>query len=126
MVRQGAHVNAVGAITPEREEFHQEILSRAGLVAADSLAAVQKLSKEFMTYYDDGPGDWSDVRSIGSLVAEGWSRPADVDLTLFKAMGMGISDLSLGSAIYQRAREAGMGRSMPHPARMEPRLRPGA
>lgn len=126
MVRRGAHVNAVGAITPEREEFDQAILARASHVAADSLAAVQKLSKEFMTYYDDGPGDWAAVRPIGSLVAEGWGRPSDVDLTLFKAMGMGVSDLALGSAIYQRALEAGMGRPMPHPARVEPRLRPGA
>ena len=126
MVRRGAHVNAVGAITPEREEFDQAILARADLVAADSLPAVQKLSKEFMTYYDDGPGDWAAVRPISGLVAEGWSRPSGVDLTLFKAMGMGVSDLSLGSAIYQRALEAGMGRPMPHPARVEPRLRPGA
>jgi hypothetical protein len=41
-------------------------------------------------------------------------------------MGMGVSDLGLGSAIYRRALEVGMGRPMAHPARVEPRFRPGA
>ncbi|MFQ6016970.1 MAG: ornithine cyclodeaminase family protein [Kiloniellaceae bacterium] len=123
MVARGAHVNAVGAITPEREEFAQDLFPRVDLAAADSVPAVQRLSKEFMTYYDGGPGEWTAVRPLSALIAAGECRPANADLTLFKAMGMGISDLSLGMALYERARATGRGRPFPHPERAEPRLR---
>lgn len=123
MVARGAHVNAVGAITPEREEFAQDLFARISFVAADSPQTVRRLSKELMTYYGDGPGDWSDVQPISAVVAAGAGRPPGADLTLFKAMGMGISDLALGLALDQRARAAGAGRPIPHPEKVEPRLR---
>jgi ornithine cyclodeaminase len=37
-------------------------------------------------------------------------------------MGMGISDLSLGTEIYRRALARGRGRPFPHPERAKPRL----
>ena len=123
MIRAGAHINAVGSISPEREEFSQDIFPRCSLIAGDSVPGIQKLSKEFMTYYDGGKADWADVKSICDVVAAGKPRLDDVDLTLFKAMGMGISDLSLGMRLYERAMETGKGRAMPHPEKVKPRLR---
>jgi ornithine cyclodeaminase len=43
-------------------------------------------------------------------------------LTLFKAMGMGLSDLALGIEILNRVRASGGGRSIPHPKPAQPRL----
>jgi ornithine cyclodeaminase len=118
----GAHVNAIGAIGPERQELAQDVFPRAAAVAADLPASVRRLSAEFMRYYGDGPGNWDEVRPISALIAEGWRRPAGADLTLFKAMGMGVSDLALAVRILEGARAAGLGRPMPHPARARPRL----
>lgn len=123
MLREGAHVNAVGAISPEREELMQDIFPRSGLVAVDNLPAVQKLATEMIKFYGQGGGEWSKVKLLSALVADGSGRPGDCDLTLFKAMGMGISDLSLALEIHNRALAAGMGRRFPHPQRVEPRLR---
>jgi ornithine cyclodeaminase len=41
---------------------------------------------------------------------------------LFKAMGMGISDLALGVELLKRAREHGAGRAIPQPKKTKPRL----
>jgi len=119
----GSHFNAVGAITPEREEFSQDVFSRVGLVAADNPAAVVKLSKEFKAHYEKPENNWKDVRPLSSLVAAGEARGNEVDLSLFKAMGMGISDMSLGIEILNKAIKAGKGRPIPHPQRVQPRLR---
>jgi len=51
MLEKGAHVNAVGAIAPDREEFAQDVFARATIVAVDNLPGVQQLSREFMTRY---------------------------------------------------------------------------
>ena len=48
------------------------------------------------------------MRPLSAVVAEGKGRPAGADLTLFKAMGMGISDLALGIEILRRAGELGV------------------
>jgi len=119
-LRRGTHVNAVGAIAPDREEFHQDLFHRASLVAVDNLQAVQQLSRELMTRYRDR--GWQDVRLLSEVVASGRRRtPAD-DLTLFKAMGMGISDVALGAELLQRARSSGHGRPVPQPRKQEARV----
>ena len=122
MLRRGAHVNAVGAISPEREELLQDVFPRSGLVVVDNLPAVQKLATEMIRSYGMSGGDWSKVKLLSAQVADGRGRPADCDLTLFKAMGMGISDLSLALEIHNRALATGAGRRFPHPQRAEPRL----
>ena len=51
MLARGAHVNAVGAITLDRVEFSTDVFARCGIVAADSVPAVQHLSREFQEHY---------------------------------------------------------------------------
>lgn len=116
----GAHLNAVGAIAPDREEFAQDVFPRATLVAVDDPAGVQKLSREFITRY--GGGDWATVQPLSRLIAAGRRREAGDDVTLFKAMGMGISDLALGAELLRRARERGTGRPLAQPKKAKPRL----
>jgi alanine dehydrogenase len=122
MVARGAHVNAVGAITPERLEFEPEILDRCDPIAVDSVDQTKRLSREFMTYFEQGRKPWSAVLPLSALVAS--PVPRGSDLTLFKAMGMGISDLSLGIQCYRLAAEQGLGRNIPSPQRARIRLRP--
>jgi alanine dehydrogenase len=124
MVARGAHINAVGAITPERAEFEPEILDRCDPIVADNVEQTKRLSREFISYFEQGRKAWSAVTPLSALVAGSQGRPPESDLTLFKAMGMGISDLSLGIQCYQRAAEHGLGRSIPHPQRARIRLRP--
>ncbi len=124
MLARGAHVNAVGAITPERAEFEPEILDRCDPIVVDSVDQTQRLSREFITYFEQGRKTWSAVTPLSALIAGAQARPQESDLTLFKAMGMGISDLSLGIQCYRQAAEHGLGRSIPHPQRAQIRLRP--
>ncbi|MDF0546518.1 ornithine cyclodeaminase family protein [Sphingobium sp. H39-3-25] len=118
----GVHVNAVGSITPERAEFEPALLARATVVAADSPPQVRRLSREFMEAFGDADHEWARLQPLSTLVAENCNRPAHADLTVFKAMGMGISDMALGIALLEGARKAGLGRLIPRPVRVAPRL----
>ena len=123
MVAPGAHINAMGAIVPKRVEFEPSILARCDVVAVDSIDSIRNLSREFIDHYDDGPGSWDDVIPISRLIADGYRRPADAGVTLFKAMGMGMSDLALGIEILARARAKNAGHPLPERVRTPPRLR---
>lgn len=119
---RGVHVNAVGAITPERAEFEPALLQRASAIAADSVPQVRRLSREFIEAFGEDDQLWSRVRPLSELVVAGDRPAAHADLTLFKAMGMGISDLSLGIAVLKRARMLGLGTPLPDITRQSPRL----
>lgn len=126
MLTKGAHVNAIGAIVPERAEVARDVLERCDRVVVDSVPQAQKLSRELMEYF--GPADsegWKRVTPLSSLVAAREVRDRACDLTLFKSLGIGVSDLALGMEIYRRALEEGAGRSFPHPRKVSPRLRAG-
>ena len=100
------------------------MIARCTQVVVDSLPQAQKLSRELRDFF--GPPEderWKRVRSLAEAVAAGQSRsPAD-DLTLFKSLGMGISDLALGMELYQKALVLKLGREFAHPERVAPRLR---
>ncbi|WP_119166283.1 ornithine cyclodeaminase family protein [Algihabitans albus] len=118
----GTHLNAIGAISPEREEFGQDVFERCASIGVDSLASVRRLSKEFRTRFGEDETAWQAVRPLSALVAEGAGRRTGADLTLFKAMGMGISDLAVGLAALREAEAQGLGRRLPHPTKVKPRL----
>jgi ornithine cyclodeaminase len=59
---------------------------------------------------------------LSRLIASGRRRSGADDVSLFKAMGMGISDLALGAELLKRARERGAGRAIPQPKKLKPRL----
>jgi ornithine cyclodeaminase len=123
MCARGAHINAIGAIVPSRAEIAQDVLARCTRVAADSIPQARKLSREMIEFYGADPAGWGAVQSLAQVVSTGPRRLPSDDLTLFKSLGMGISDLSLGIELYRRAVAAGTGREIPHPQKAAPRLR---
>lgn len=123
MVGRGAHINSVGAIEPSRAELAADLFPRCRRIVVDNVAQAQKLSRELMDYLGPNQAEWEKVQPLSQVVASGQKRSAAEDLTLFKSLGMGISDLSLGMELYQRALRAGAGRRLPQPEKVQPRLK---
>lgn len=121
MLARGAHLNAVGAILPANAEFHQDVFDRVDLIAVDDVTNVKRASREFIERHAGSDADWSAVRALADVIAQGMERPAACDVSLFKAMGMGLSDLSVAVLALERARAQGVGRSITHPVRAVPR-----
>ncbi len=123
MIASGAHINAIGAIVPSRAEIARDVLARCSRVVVDSVPASQKLSRELMDFFGAADQEgWKRVSSLADLVASGETRSAGDDLTLFKSLEMGISDLALGIELYRKARAEGLGHEFAHPEKAAPRL----
>ncbi|HLH26763.1 MAG TPA: ornithine cyclodeaminase family protein [Chloroflexota bacterium] len=116
----GVHVNALSSIRPESRELDDSVWRRASCVVVDDRAHA----------FESGDGQ-SALRSSSARqddVAELWEviagrrpgRRSPDDVTLFKAVGTGLLDLALAIAIYERARERGLGADVGG----FPRLRP--
>ena len=115
MLARGTHINAIGAIVPTACEVASDVVARASQIVVDSVPQAQKLSRELIRSFGADASRWSQVRSLAELVARQQRRAPAADLTLFKSLGMGISDLSLGIELYQKALERGLGRRLEHP-----------
>jgi alanine dehydrogenase len=122
MAARGSHVNAMGAIVPARAEFTQDLFPRCGVIAVDTLAGVRELSREFRDRFGSDEAAWRAVTPVSALVANGATRTRDCDVTLFKAMGMGLSDLALGVEVLARAERRGGAHALPERVRVPPRL----
>ena len=124
MIARGAHVNAVGAIVPSRAEIARDVLERCDRVVVDSVPQAQKLSRELLEFFGSPDGEgWKRVEPLSGVVAAREPRDPALDLTLFKSLGVGVSDLALGIELYRMAVERGAGRGFPHPRKVPPRLR---
>jgi ornithine cyclodeaminase/alanine dehydrogenase-like protein (mu-crystallin family)/gentisate 1,2-dioxygenase len=118
MLREGAHINAIGAIVRTGAEVTPDLVTRCERIVVDSVGQAQKLSREL-----EGIA-WERVQPLSQLLV---SRPArsENETTLFKTLGIGIADLALASEIFSRAVELRLGRVLPHPQKAAPRLRVG-
>lgn len=121
MLAPGTHVNAAGAILPGNAEFHQNLFSRASLVVVDSIANARKASRELREHFGSREEDWAEVKTLGEVLLAGGGRPDHADITLFKPMGMGLSDLSVAAAVYERAIGQDLGIRLPAGELPEPR-----
>jgi alanine dehydrogenase len=124
MFARGAHINAIGAIVPSRAEVARDVLERCSRIVVDSVPQAQKLARELIDLFGTADHEgWQQVQSLAEIVAAREARSPKDDVTLFKSLGMGISDLALGIELYRRARANGFGREFAHPQKVMPRLR---
>ncbi len=121
-VTKGTHINAIGAIVPARSEFFEDVFPRSTTIGVDTLPGVQELSREFIDYFGAGKDSWDKVIPLSKIISQGHKRPADTDLSLFKAMGMGISDLAMAIEVLKKAESGGLGHKLPERVRHMPRF----
>lgn len=113
MLGEDVHINAVGAVTPERRELANDVVTGARRVVTDDVDTARHLAPELVSA--------NDVARLCDVVAAG-TVAREPGVSVFKAMGVGIGDLALGAEILALATPLGVGRTMTAPRRVTPRL----
>lgn len=109
-------LNAVGAILPSKAEFEQSVFSMADLVVVDDIENARKGSKELREFYGVEAASWEGVSLLGDLINNNYEKQSE-KLTIFKGMGMGLSDLAVATLVYQKALIDNIGVEMPDQTR---------
>jgi alanine dehydrogenase len=109
-IAPGAHVNAVGACTPNARELDAATVARSRLFT-DRRESLLAEAGDFLLAC--GEGAVTDSHILGELgeVLEGQipGRRSDDEVTLFKSLGIAVEDLAAGRFLYERALAAGRG-----------------
>ena len=107
----GAHVNAVGASTPNARELDVETVAAAALFA-DSRESLHNEAGEYQLALEQGAISGEDhVRATLGEVLAGLhpGRADDEELTLFRSLGLAVEDLAAAEVAVAGARRLGRG-----------------
>jgi ornithine cyclodeaminase/alanine dehydrogenase-like protein (mu-crystallin family) len=110
-LREGTHINAIGAFTPEMRELDDIALRRCDRIAVDSREAVWAEAGDFIIPSKAGWFTPGHVQAeIGEIAAgREVGRDAASEITLFKTVGLAILDVAVADAIVERAELKGIG-----------------
>jgi ornithine cyclodeaminase len=97
MIKDGAHVNAVGTFSPVTREAASDLISASGLYA-DQVEAMKKESGEYLVPLSEGLITEEHIRgSIGEvLLGKAAGRQNEKEITLFDALGLAVEDIICG------------------------------
>lgn len=110
----GTHINAAGSNALVRSELDHAAVQRAALIAVDSKDQAKIECGDLLGPVERGLIHWDQVRELGDVVAGHIpGRRSDADITLFESQGLAIEDIAVAAAVYERARQEGMGEALP-------------
>jgi ornithine cyclodeaminase len=99
-LRPGTHITAVGSDTAEKQELDAEILGRADLVVADSVAQCL-IRGEIHQALKAGTIAQFDLVELGQLLAGGHSgRTSEAQITVADLTGVAVQDIKIAEAVY--------------------------
>ncbi len=110
-VEAGAHVNSIGAYTPEMREVDGTLVRRARIVVDQREAALEEAG-DLIGPIRDGVIDEDDLHAeLGEIVDGARPGRASADeITLFKSVGSAAQDLAAAVRVLARVEAEGWGR----------------
>jgi ornithine cyclodeaminase/alanine dehydrogenase-like protein (mu-crystallin family) len=102
-ISDGVHINAIGSYTPRMQEIDPLII-KGGRLFADSRKAVLKESGDLIRPIREGIFSDAIIEAeIGDLINnQVTGRDNDRENTIFKSVGLGVQDLYVANAIYEK------------------------
>ena len=110
-LREGAHVNPIGAHTPRTREIDTEAVTRASVLAVETEDTLLEAG-DFQMAETEAGGVLDRVVTLGSLagpVAPSSKGRDPGAITIFKSCGVAFEDLAVASLAFRRASQAGLG-----------------
>ena len=111
-VQPGAHINALGADAPGKQELEPAIL-REGRVFLDDMEQASESGEVNVPLHNGELARDAIAGTLGEVVAGRLAgRTAAGDITVFDSTGLAVQDLALARMIYERARSARVGHAI--------------
>ncbi len=111
-IKEGTHINAIGADAVGKEELDPELLIRSKIVVDDIVQALHSgevnvpLSKHYISE--------NDIHAQLGEVITGLKpgRTSEEEITIFDSTGLAIQDVASAHLVYERAVDKGLGRQV--------------
>lgn len=113
-IKKGAHVNGVGAYTPDMHEIPGELLARADKIVFDTMEGVLAEAGDIITPLKEDLIQKSDIDGVlGELILDKITgREHEDDITVFKTVGTAVLDVVTAQKILLKAKAADVGQKI--------------
>jgi alanine dehydrogenase len=102
-LKQGIHINAAGANSPNRREIDQDVVLAADRLVTDSIEQARQEAAEFRDLVDRGLMEWDRVDELGQVICGiKPGRTSQKQITLFKSLGIALEDIAVADLVYRR------------------------
>ncbi len=110
-LRPGAHVNAIGAYTPQMQEIDAETLRRASKIVIDARSGALAEAGDLIIALQQGAIKETDIYAEIGEIAAGRKpgREREHEITFFKSVGNAVQDAAVARAIYDAALRENLG-----------------
>ncbi len=102
-IKEGAHINAIGACRPNHREL-DSVLASKGLFFSDSDLSFRNEAGDFLIPLGEGTINWDRYRGmIGSLLSKEINRRRDnKEITIFKGLGNAVEDVIVANYLLEK------------------------
>ena len=112
-LKDGAHINAVGACFPHTRELDSATVRDSTFVADSRESAVNESGDYLIALAEGAIGEDHIAAELGDVL-EGThpGRTSAEEITVFESLGIAVEDLFAAEYVVARAREAGRGQTV--------------
>jgi ornithine cyclodeaminase/alanine dehydrogenase-like protein (mu-crystallin family) len=113
-LKNGAHINAVGACLPHMRELDTQTVADAAFFT-DRRESAENEAGDFVLAREEGAIGPEHIRAELGEVLAGMApgRGSDDEITVFESLGVAIEDLAAADHVVRRARAEGVGAEVP-------------
>ncbi|MCI0455339.1 MAG: ornithine cyclodeaminase family protein [Candidatus Dadabacteria bacterium] len=117
LIEKRVHINAIGGNFLFKREIDETAVRKSDIIVVESVEQSKIEAGEFLPSIEKGRLQWEQVHELGEvLVGKVKGRTRDVDITLFKSLGIAIEDIAIAAHIYELAKKRGMGQKLKIPS----------
>jgi ornithine cyclodeaminase len=113
-LKDGVHINAVGACLPDTRELDSATVAASTFIA-DRRESAESESGDYRLALAEGAiGDDHIAAELGDVLTGAHpGRTSTDEITVFESLGVAVEDLFAAEYLVERARESGRGQSIP-------------
>lgn len=111
-IKEGTHINAIGADAVGKEELDPELIIRSKIVVDDIVQALHsgEVNVPLSKYYISENDIHAQLGEV--IVGLKPGRTSEEEITIFDSTGLAIQDVASAHLVYQRALSKGLGRQV--------------
>lgn len=109
-LKQGSHINAVGAYTPKMQEIPSETVVRAKVVIDHRTASLSEAGDLLIPLHQGLMKQDHIYAELGEIIAGSKpGRESETEITLFKSVGVAVQDIATATRALANAERMGLG-----------------
>jgi len=112
-LREGVHINSIGAHTPDSRELDNKTIKKSKIVVDSKDAALRETGDLIIPMKEGIISKDSIYAELGEIVlGRKKGRTSDREITLFKSVGLAFQDAVVAKLVYEKAKKLNLGREI--------------